>query len=111
MIATARPAEGSFRIGYRRGRVVLVLTSNRSFSLGGIRSGADVRTLRARLRDERRIRVGRNVWYLERGPAATLVYKTRGRRVLDVGIADRRLTRGVGASKRFLRSWELERRR
>jgi hypothetical protein len=60
------------------------------------------------LRGERRIRVGRNVWYLARGRAVTRLYKTRREGVLEVGIADRRLTRGVGAAKRFLRSWELK---
>jgi hypothetical protein len=48
--------------------------------------------------------------YLARGRGVTLVYKTGVRRVIDVGIADRRLTRGARASKRFLRSWELPRR-
>jgi hypothetical protein len=110
---------GSFRIGYptarlsrrqrsvARGRVILILTSSRRFAVRGIRPGAGVATLRRRLRDERRLRVGRNVWYVARGRSARLVFKTRGRRVLDVGIADRRLTRGQRASRRFLRSWKL----
>jgi hypothetical protein len=38
------------------------------------------------------------------------VFKTRGGRVLDVGIADRRLTGTRGSARRFLRSWELRRR-
>jgi len=100
---------GSFRIGYSRAgrRVVLIITSSRRFAVRRIRRGASVATLRRRLRGERRTRVGRNVWYLARGRSATLAFKTRGRKVLDVGIADRRLTRGARASKRFLRSWEL----
>jgi dienelactone hydrolase len=101
---------GSFRIGYRRRkgaqRVVLAITSSRRFAVAGLRPGASVRRLRARLRGERRIRVGRNVWFLAGGRAAKAVYKTRGRRVLDVGIAEPRLAR---ASRAFLRSWELGR--
>lgn len=114
---------GSFRIGYptrrlsraqraaARGRVILVMTSSRRFMVRGVRPGASLKSLRRRLRGERRIAVGRNAWYLAPGRSATLVFKTRGRRVLDVGIADRRLTRGARASKRFLRSWELGRSR
>ena len=112
---------GSFRIGYptarlsrrqraaARGRVILIMTSSRRFAVRGIRRGTSVATLRRRLRGERRIRVGRNVWYLAGGRSATLAYKTRGPKVLDVGIADRRLTGGALASKRFLRSWQLTR--
>jgi hypothetical protein len=89
--------------------VILILTSSRRLAVKGVRRGTRVGSLRRRLRGERRIRVGRNAWYLARGRAATLVYRTRGRRVLEVGIADRRLTRGARASKRFLRSWQLPR--
>src|SRR3954451_437581 len=105
---------GSFRIAYptrrlNRGlgralrrrvarRAVLILTSSRRFSVTGTRVGARVKTLRRKLRDERRVRVGRNVWYL----AAGRVYKTRRGRVLAVGIADRRL-----AARRLLTAWRL----
>jgi Lipase C-terminal domain/Lipase (class 2) len=112
---------GSFRIGYPTGRlsrrqralakrrVILIVTSSKRFAVAGIRPGSRVRTLRRRLRGERRLRVGRNVWYLDRGRGATRVYKARGRRVLAVGIADRRLTQGGAASRRFMRSWQLRR--
>jgi hypothetical protein len=110
---------GSFRIGYptarlarrerlaARGRAILVITSSGRFSVRGIRPGAAARVLRRRLRGERRLRVGHNTWYLARGRKATLVYKVRGRRVLDVGIADRRFPRGRPSSTRFLRAWDL----
>lgn len=111
---------GSFRIGYptsrlsrrQRGRVggrrvILVLTSSKRFSVRAVKPGARVTTLRRRLRGERRLRIGKNVWYVARGSGATLAFRTRGRRVAAVGIADRRLTRGAGASRRLLRSWEL----
>jgi hypothetical protein len=88
-------------------RAVLILTSSRHFSVRGIRRGARVRTLRRRLRHERRVRVGRNVWYVARGRRVRVVYKTRGGLVREVGIASRRLTRGRRAQKRFLRSWRL----
>lgn len=112
---------GSFRIGYptarlsrrqralARRRVILITTSSKRFAGRGIRPGSSVAAMRRRLRGERRFRVGRNVWYLVRARSAELVFKTRGRRVLDVGIADRRLSGGTTASRRFLRSWELRR--
>ena len=83
------------------------MTSSKRFSVRGIRPGSTVAAMRRRLGGERRFRVGRNVWYLARGRSVELAFKTRGRKVLDVGIADRRLTRGATASRRFLRSWEL----
>jgi dienelactone hydrolase len=102
---------GSFRIGYSSAgrRVVLVITSSKRFTVKGIRVGASVTSLRRRLRGERRQRIGHNVWYLAPGRAATLAFKARGGRVLDVGIADRRRTSGARRSKGFLRSWELKR--
>jgi dienelactone hydrolase len=114
---------GSFRIGYptrrlsrhqrrlAKRRVVEILTSSRRFSVKGIRPGSSVKRLRGRLQGERRLRIGKNVWFRARGRSATLVYKTRGRKVRDVGIVDRRLTKGARAARRFLRSWELRRRR
>ena len=100
---------GSFRIGYRRSRAVLVLSSSPRFTVRGIRAGSSVRRLRRRLRGERRFRIGRNVWYLARGRAATLAFRARGRRVREAGIAARSLTRGRRASRRFVRRWELRR--
>ena len=113
---------GSFRIGYptsrlsrtarklARKRAIVILTSSKRFSVRGVRPGSSVKGLRRRLRGERRLAIGRNAWYLARGRKATLVYKTRGKRVLDVGIGDRRLTGTSGSARRFLRSWELRRR-
>ena len=114
---------GNFRIGYPtrrlnralgrsmrrtiKSRTVLVLTSSGRFTVRGIKRGSKLSTLRRRLRGERRIRVGNNVWYVARGRGVRLVYKTRGRRVLEVGIANARLSRTGRAQKRLLRAWEL----
>jgi pimeloyl-ACP methyl ester carboxylesterase len=114
---------GGLRIGYptarlsrhqrsvARRRSILILTSSPRFTVRGIRPGAPAATMRRRLRGERRVTLGRNRWFVARGRAATLVYKIRGRRVHEVGIADRRLTRGVSATRRFLWSWGPPRRR
>jgi hypothetical protein len=113
---------GRFRIGYptsrlsrsaralARKRAIVILSSSKRFSVRGVRPGSSVKGLRRRLRGERRLAIGRNAWYLARGHKATLVYKTHGRRVLEVGIGDRRLTGTSGSARRFLRSWELRRR-
>ena len=90
-----------------RGRAVLALTSSRRFAVGGIRPGTAVRTLRRRLRGERRVRIGANTWYLVPGGAARMVFRTRGKRVYAVGIGDRRLTRSAKADRHYLRAWQL----
>ena len=88
-----------------RSRAVLVLTSSDRYAVGRVRVGDSVRRLRSRLRGERRYRVGRNTWYAARGGGVRRVFKVRAGRVREVGIADRRLTRTRGATRRFLRSW------
>ena len=90
-----------------KNRAVLVLTSSRRYSIAGIRRGTRVRTLRRRLRGERRFRVGRDVWYLADGRGSRRLFKTRGGRVLEVGIADKRLTHTHTAQRRLLRAWQL----
>ena len=91
------------RVGYRHGRAVLLLSSSRASSAGRLRVGSPAR----RLRGHRRERVGRNVWYLTRGRRARLLFKVRGGRVREVGIASKRLTRRARATRRFLRWWQL----
>jgi hypothetical protein len=110
---------GSFRIAYptrrlNRGlgralrrrvarRAVLILTSSKRFSVGGVRVGNRVR----RGRGARRVRVGRNTWYLALSRSVVRVYKTRRGRVLALGIADRRLTAGNRSVGRLLSAWRL----
>jgi hypothetical protein len=110
---------GSFRIGYpthrlsrrtrRRlhGRTILILTSSKRYSVKRIKRGTSVRTLRRRLRHERRVHVGHNTWYLAAGRRARLLFKTRHGRVLEVGIGDKRMTRSRRGARRFLRAWQL----
>ena len=88
-----------------RGRAILIVTTSRRFAVRGIRRGARVRTLRRRLRGERRVRVGRTTWYVAPARRARRIYRVRRGRVLAVGLADRRLTRTRRAARRFLGSW------
>jgi ABC-2 type transport system ATP-binding protein len=114
---------GTFRMGYpsrrlnhgverstrRRisGRTVLALTTSKRYSVRGIKRGTTVRTLRRRLRGEHRIRVGANTWYVAAGHSTRLVFRTRGKRVYEVGIGDKRLTGSIKGDKHFLRAWQL----
>jgi 3',5'-cyclic AMP phosphodiesterase CpdA len=88
-----------------RGRAVLILTSSGHFRAKRVPPGMRVRTMRRRVRDERRFRIGRNTWYLARGRGATVVYRTQRGRVRAIGLADRRLTGGRRAARRFLRGF------
>ena len=88
-----------------RGRAVLTLSGHPRYAIKRVRSGTSVRTLRRRFRGERRYRVGKNVWYLARGKKARIVFKTRRSRVIEVGLADKRLTSTRAKSRRFLRAF------
>jgi hypothetical protein len=85
-------------------RAVLILVSHPHYSIRGVRAGSTVRSLRRRVRGLRSFRIGANRWFIARGAGDRLVFKTRGRTVREVGIADLRLTRGR-AAKPFLRSF------
>ncbi len=113
---------GSLRIGYPnrrlnrglrrsarrriRGRAVLVLTSSRRYRLRGVRAGSSARVMRRRLRGERRVRVGPNVWYVVRGRASQLVFKTRGGKVREIGLADKRVSASRRGATRLLRAYK-----
>jgi hypothetical protein len=85
-------------------RAVLILVSHTHYRIRGVRAGSSVRSLRRRLHGLRTFRIGANRWYIARGGGSRLVFKTRRRRVLEVGIADLRLTQGRLA-RPFLRSF------
>ncbi|HEY1358800.1 MAG TPA: hypothetical protein VGF21_10885 [Thermoleophilaceae bacterium] len=87
-----------------RGHAVLALTSSGYYAIRGIRYGTRVRTLRRKLHGERSFHIGRNRWYIARGRKAELVFKVRGGRVREVGLASLGLTRGRRA-RPFLRSF------
>ncbi len=92
-----------------RGRAVLVVTSSRRYRLRGVRVGSDVRVMRRRLRGERRVRIGPNVWYVARGRGSRHVFKTRGGKVREIGIADKRLTASRQGAGNLLRAYRRRR--
>jgi hypothetical protein len=87
------------------GRVVLVIASSRRFAVRGVRPGARFATLRRRVRGLRRQVIGGNAWFTRTGRGARLVFRARGGRVREVGVADLGLTRTPAAQRRFLRSF------
>lgn len=105
---------GALRVGYasrhltraqRRAAgqgAVLVLVSSRRFSVAGIRPGARSALLRRRLRGERRLRAGRSRWYVLPRRRSTLVYRVAAGRVVEAGIADRRLAGRPRDARRLL---------
>ena len=96
----------SFKRRFTTTKAVLILTSSKRFKVGGVRVGSSTRTLRRKLgRKVRGVRVGRNVWYAKRGSKARLVYKVRGRKVYEVGIADRTLNSTRARQKKFFNSF------
>jgi hypothetical protein len=88
-------------------RAVLILTTSRRYKLRGVGPGTSVRDLRRRLHPPQRRRIGSNLWYLAPGPGARLLFRTRGGKVLEVGIAHAGLTRTPAQVRTFLRAWDL----
>jgi hypothetical protein len=93
------------RVGYRRERAVLLLASSRRYAVRAIRHGSGTRSLRRSFPRARSFRIGHNRWYVARGRRALLVFKTRGGRVQEVGLAERRATRSAPRAQRFLSSF------
>ena len=78
-----------------KGRAVLILSSSRHFSRGGITNGSTLGELLAAFGNLRSYRVGANVWHLGRVGRSRLLFKVRDAVVGEVGVADLRLTRAA----------------
>ena len=89
-----------------RRRAVLAISTSKRFRVKRLRVGSRTRTLRKRLKGERRIRVGRNVWYTARGKRSRLLFRTRRGRVRELGLGNKRLTSTRRGTVRFLRAWD-----
>jgi hypothetical protein len=88
--------------GRVRGRAVFILTSSQRYRIRGVRPGSRVRTLRRRLRGERRYRIGRNVYYVATGRNSRLLFRTRRGRVRAVGIGAKRVARDRRQERAYL---------
>ncbi len=91
--------------GRVRGRVVWASTSSPFYSVRGVRPGARIAAAGRALHTGRRFHVGRNFWYFAPNGASMALLKVRRGVVEEIGIADRRFTRGRRAQRAFLRSF------
>jgi hypothetical protein len=110
---------GSFRIAYPtskllkaagrklakkiKGRVVLIQTSSKRFSVKGIHVGDKASAAHGQKR-----KIGRNTWHLFKGRKGTRqLVVTRSGKVVAVGIGDARLLKTKKLAKACLTAWKL----
>ena len=73
------------------GHAVWASTTNTFYAIHGIRVGTRITKARKALKLTGPIRVRRNTWYLAPNRASTAVFKTRGRTITEIGIANKTL--------------------
>lgn len=88
-----------------KSKAVLMVSTNKRFKLRGLKAGSKVSTLKRRLRTERRYKVGKSAWYVARGKRSAILFRARGGKVREVGVANRTLTRRPAGVRRLLRAW------
>ena len=88
-----------------RGRVVWASTSNRRYSVRGVRPGTRLALAARRLRLSRGLHVGLNWWYFAPNGAANTVLKVRHGVVEEIGIAMKALTQDRRAQRNFMTSF------
>jgi hypothetical protein len=87
------------------GRIILLSTADRRYSLRGVRPGTRVARVQRRLRLRHPYFVGRNRWYLIADGSARGLLKVQHGVIEEVGLVDRRLTGSPRAIRRFLRTF------
>jgi fibronectin-binding autotransporter adhesin len=94
------------RVGYRGlargGKIVIALTANPFYSLGGVAPGAPLQAARSRLRLRKVFHIGLNDWYVIPRRAANGVLKVRHGVVQEIGLVNKRLTGTRRAQSRLL---------
>ena len=88
---------------YRANKAVLALTTSRRFRIRRVRVGTTELALRRRTH-ARSFRIGSNRWYVVQARRARIVFKVKGGRVRELGLVDKRLSKGRRA-RRTLSSW------
>jgi hypothetical protein len=74
------------------GRAVWASTTNSFYAIHGIRVGTLIARARKALKLTGPIRGGHNTWYLAHNQASTAVFKTQGRTITEIGIANKTLS-------------------
>ena len=87
------------------GRLAIALTSDRFYSLHGVKPGTRFTAARRALRPGTGYRVGPNVWYIVHGRGANGVMKVRSGRVQEIGTVSARLTSTRARARTFFRSF------
>jgi hypothetical protein len=87
------------------GTIVLALTANPYYNLGGARPGTPMSQVSRRRQLGRPLHVGTNTWYIAPGGAGSRVFKVRHGIIQEIGIANPTLTAGRKAQSEFLRSF------
>jgi sugar lactone lactonase YvrE len=88
-----------------KGDTVFALSSNRHYSLDGVRPGTRVRTAARHLKLGKVIHSGLNYWYVIAGRRSNGIMKVRHGIILGVGIVNRRLTLTRSAQLQLLRNF------
>ena len=89
------------------GKTIIALTASRRYAIRGVRAGSSVRAMRQRVKGlSRPYRLGRNTWYLAKGSSSRLVFRVRGGRVREIGVADLGVTQKRRPTRRLLRLFD-----
>lgn len=84
------------------GRTVLAVTSAKTTKVQTIKVGSTSRTVTRRLRGEKRYKVGASTFYLAKGSAARILVQLRRGKVVQLGLADLKLTANAKSTRKFL---------
>ena len=81
-----------------KSKAIYLGSTCKTFSLSKLKVGSKTKTLRKRLKGERRYRVGKNLWYVAKGKKARMLFRTRKSKVLELAWRDKRADRHQDAA-------------
>lgn len=84
------------------GRTILSITSSKTTRLMGIRVGSSTKTVTHRLHGEQRFSRDGSTFYLARASRSRILVQVRHGKVVQLGLADSRLTAGAKRAKLFI---------
>jgi hypothetical protein len=87
------------------GRLVLLLTANPYYNLGGVVPGDTIATAASDLHLSKPFVVGANTWYFAPGAGANGIIKVRYGVVYEIGLASKPLTKTAKAEHAFITSF------
>ncbi|MGI8845929.1 MAG: metallophosphoesterase family protein [Thermoleophilaceae bacterium] len=84
------------------GRTVLSVTSAKTTKVQGIKVGSPTSSVARRLRNEKRYTVGTSVFFLAPASKSRILIQVRRGKVVQLGLADKKLTASATGAKRYL---------